>query len=74
MYENIEEWSNDVELVFTNCKKYNGIQSEIGQIGVSCQAEFQRFLDVYGVKERFMNSANKVPSNGHVGRSDGGEH
>lgn len=73
MYENIEEWINDIELVFSNCKKYNGVQSEIGQIGVSCQAEFQRFLDVYGVKERFIGSASKDHANGHVGRSDMGE-
>jgi hypothetical protein len=69
VYDTISEWIHDVELVFSNCKKYNGIQSEIGQIGVNCQAEFQRFLDVYGVKERFINNANKESANGHVGGS-----
>lgn len=70
MYEDIVEWIADVDLVFSNCKKYNGVQSEIGQIGVNCQAEFQRFLDVYGVKERFISNSNKEGSNGHVGKSD----
>lgn len=30
----------DMELVFYNCKLYNGIQSEIGQIGVSVYQEY----------------------------------
>ena len=44
------------------------MQSEIGQIGVSCHAEFNRFLDVYGVKERFIGG--DKGTNGHMGRSE----
>jgi hypothetical protein len=52
--------------VFNNCKKYNGTAGEIGQIGVSCQDEFARLIELYGVQERFINGdrANRrSPSN-----------
>jgi len=35
----------DMELVFYNCKLYNGTASEIGQIGVSVQQEYQKLAE-----------------------------
>ena len=68
VYESIEEWSQDVELVFANCKKYNGIQSEVGQIGMGCQTEFSRLIELYGVRDRFIHADKHA--NGHAGRDD----
>ena len=34
---------------------YNGTQSEVGAIGVSCSQEFERLLNSYGVRDRFVD-------------------
>ena len=68
VYENIGEWISDIELVFFNCKKYNGIQSEVGQIGMKCQEEFNRLIEIYGIKERF--STGDKNANGHKAGED----
>lgn len=33
-YERIQEFMSDMELIFHNCRLFNGTESEIGQIGV----------------------------------------
>lgn len=43
---------DDMELVFYNCKLYNGIESEVGQICISIQEEYhticeQLYFDFY---------------------------
>ena len=48
-----QDFIEDVELVFYNCRTYNGTQSEVGSIGVLCNQEFERLLNSYGVRERF---------------------
>jgi len=44
-YRRIEDFIEDMELVFTNCKLYNGVESEVGQIGVTIQEEFHRHAE-----------------------------
>ena len=39
-YHSIQEFIDDMELVFHNCKLYNGTESEVGQIGLMIQQEF----------------------------------
>lgn len=34
-YERIQEFMSDMELIFHNCRLFNGTESEIGQIGIS---------------------------------------
>ena len=34
-YSKVQEFMDDMELVFYNCRLYNGIESEVGQIGVT---------------------------------------
>lgn len=51
-YGRIQDFMEDMELVFYNCKLYNGIDSEVGQICVSIQQEYhtiseQLFFDFY---------------------------
>lgn len=52
-YRDATDFIDDIELVFYNCRTYNGTQSDVGQIGVSCNQEFERLLNSYGVRERF---------------------
>mmetsp|Transcript_29164 Transcript_29164/g.36191 ORF Transcript_29164/g.36191 Transcript_29164/m.36191 type:complete len:86 (+) Transcript_29164:1504-1761(+) len=33
-YQRIQEFMGDMELVFHNCRLYNGVESEVGLIGV----------------------------------------
>ena len=35
----------DMELVFFNCRLYNGTTSDVGQIGVAVQQEYQTIAD-----------------------------
>jgi len=44
-YQGIGDFMEDMELVFYNCKLYNGTASEIGQIGVSVQQEYQKLAE-----------------------------
>ena len=39
-YQRIEEFMGDMELVFHNCRLYNGVESEVGQIGVQVHQEY----------------------------------
>ena len=36
-YEKIQDFMDDMELVFHNCRLYNGTESDVGQIGVAVQ-------------------------------------
>ena len=44
-YQGIGDFMEDMELVFYNCKLYNGTTTEIGQIGVSVQQEYQKLAE-----------------------------
>ena len=33
-YEKIEDFMDDMDLVFHNCRLYNGTESDVGQIGI----------------------------------------
>jgi predicted Zn-dependent protease len=52
--------------VFYNCRTYNGTTSEVGAIGVSCNQEFERLINSYGVKERFCTNRGEIDYNGNV--------
>jgi hypothetical protein len=39
-YERIQDFMEDMELVFYNCKLYNGTETDVGQIGVAVQQEY----------------------------------
>lgn len=53
VYGDASEFIDDMELVFYNCRIYNGTTSEVGAIGIQCNQEFERVLNSYGVRERF---------------------
>ena len=47
---------SDMELVFYNCKLYNGVESDVGQIGVAVHEEYltiaeQLYFDFYKRQE-----------------------
>jgi len=44
-YENIDQFIRDMELVFYNCKLYNGEQTDVGKMGKAVHDEFDRLKD-----------------------------
>jgi len=44
-YANISEFMEDVELVFYNCKLYNGEITGVGQMGKQVQDEYRKLVD-----------------------------
>lgn len=44
-YERIDDFMEDMELVFYNCKLYNGTETDIGKIGVAVQQEYHRLTE-----------------------------
>ena len=44
-YQGIQDFMDDMELVFYNCKLYNGVESEVGQIGVSVHRDYQTIAE-----------------------------
>lgn len=51
-YERIQEFMEDMELVFYNCQIYNGMESDVGLIGVQIKKEYyqiaeQLYFDFY---------------------------
>lgn len=47
--------------MFKNCKLYNGVQSDVGKIGVACNEEFKRLMNLYKIQEKFDNSTGPKP-------------
>lgn len=44
-YANINEFMEDMELVFYNCKLYNGDSSGVGQMGKQVHDEYNKLVD-----------------------------
>lgn len=44
-YANINEFMDDMELVFYNCKLYNGEVSGVGQMGKQVHDEYNKLVD-----------------------------
>ena len=44
-YDRIEQFIRDMELVFYNCRLYNGEQTEVGKMGKSVHEEFNRLRE-----------------------------
>ena len=44
-YEKIQDFMADMELIFYNCRLYNGTESQVGQIGVAVNEEYQRLTE-----------------------------
>ena len=44
-YEKIQDFMDDMELVFYNCKVYNGTESDVGQIGVAVQKDYHTIAE-----------------------------
>lgn len=62
IYEKVEDFLNDMSLVFNNCRIYNGTESYVGKIGVDVRKEYNRLLGMYNFVERFQNSTQVHPS------------
>ena len=62
-YEKIQDFMADMELIFYNCRLYNGTESQVGQIGVAVSEEYQRlteqlYFDFY--KQWILQNQNRV--------------
>jgi hypothetical protein len=45
-YSNIGEFTDDMELVFYNCKLYNGENTGVGQMGKAVDDEYRKQLNL----------------------------
>jgi len=44
-YNKLQEFMDEMELVFYNCRLYNGFESEVGAIGTGLQEEYIRLVE-----------------------------
>ena len=42
--------------IFYNCRIYNGIESDVGRIGVDCNNNFRKLLNLYKIEEKYENT------------------
>lgn len=61
VYSDVRAWMADMELIFFNCKIYNGTESEVGRIGVECKNTLSKLLNLYKIQEKFDNTTNSAP-------------
>lgn len=50
-YQKLQQFIDDMNLVFKNCYLYNGTNGEVGQTGVSVEREFQRLCKENNVEQ-----------------------
>lgn len=43
-----------MDLVFSNCRLYNGVESYVGEIGVNVNRVYDNLLQDYNFKDRFV--------------------
>ena len=44
-YSRIQDFMDDMELVFFNCRLYNGTESDVGRLGVEIQGEYRTIAE-----------------------------
>jgi hypothetical protein len=44
-----------MDLIFFNCRLYNGVESPVGQMGARVHAEYTQLLKTFNLLERFDN-------------------
>ena len=44
-YHRLQEFLDDVSLVFENCLRYNGDESDVGKMGLKVREEFQKLYE-----------------------------
>lgn len=52
VYQSAHQFVEDVNLVFTNCRLYNGTESVVGKMGVELNSEWETLLRNSGLLER----------------------
>lgn len=55
MYNGLNEFLEDMEQVFENCRVYNGVESPVGQMGIRVKNEYKSLLNTYRLVERFCD-------------------
>ena len=53
VYDYVEEFIADVDLVFKNCLLYNGDNSPVGVIGIELNNEWNNLLEAYQIKDKY---------------------
>ena len=54
----MQQFLSDMDLVFDNCKLYNGLASYVGSMGVKVRNEYLNYLNTYRLSERFPDDNN----------------
>lgn len=53
VYKHVDEFVKDVNLIFHNCKLYNGVDSVVGRMGVEVGKEWESLQKTYNLLGRF---------------------
>lgn len=53
VYATLQDFISDMELVFLNCRLYNGVESPVGQMGSRVHSEYSALLRNFNLQERF---------------------
>ena len=56
VYPTVHDFITDMDLVFENCRLYNGTEAHVGQMGVRVKNEYLNFLKTFKLVERFGES------------------
>lgn len=46
-YKDGQEFISDMKLVFDNCDLFNGVESDVGQIGVKIRKQYKNLLESF---------------------------
>jgi hypothetical protein len=49
-YKNVQEFIDDINLIFLNCIKYNGEDSSVGKMCKNVREEFQRLYNQFNIE------------------------
>lgn len=53
VYGKVQEFIHDLDLVFSNCKLYNGVDSYVGKLGVDVNREWETLQKTYNLLGKF---------------------
>ena len=53
VYDDLQAFLYDINLVFSNCKLYNGVESQVGKLGIQIMEETESLIKQSQIEEKF---------------------